>query len=338
MLKMKRTIIVLFIVSLVLSINNLVFAKKQGLTDMAKFYSAQNLTKEILDNENYIIIDSDEKAKMVAREDLINLKDKREEEISKIPLSILKSYKSFEQIYEKTSKDKLTSELESNTLGKMIDSLKRNKLLDSNYKIDEVVKDFRRFCEKESEIKKKLGSFYTDRSIHDISDFELKTHLTALRKRTAEDAILDAFKIAKYPVSHDLFLHSLVDNPKNLYYQTEGKQAYKGKYGTMNIASSIKYGFLKNPGFLIKLKKFAREGNDDFDKDGYHYEFNNGDLAYSIHGTTNLRMHRTKYDKVFFRIWDVYDFDGLLNKILELTTDTNEYGVVIEGLHNNSIK
>lgn len=336
MLKGKKVIPVLLVVIMLFLTSSLGFAKTDELTDMVKKYESSTLTKEILENENYIIIDSEEKAKAVAEEDLKKIEYERAKELSKIPSYIKEKYKEFENLNGKYTKSDPTFKSKKPGLEEVLFELKSKKLLDFNYTNDEILKDFKTFLkDKESNLYSQEIKISTN---NNIDDSTLKEHLIVLRTNTVEDAILSAFKVADYPVSHDMFLHSLTKNPKNLYYQIEGVQAYKGNFGTMNIAPSIKYGFLENPGFLTMLRNFARAGSSELNRDGYHYEFNNGDLAYSIHGTTNIRLHRMKYDRAFFRIWDIYDFDGLLNKILNLTTNTNIYGITIEGLHDGSIR
>ena len=79
------------------------------------------------------------------------------------------------------------------------------------------------------------------------------------------------------------------------------------------------------------IYNFSRRGAWEENTDGHHYEFNTGDLALSIHGTTNMRLHRMPSTKTYFRIWDVYDFAGELAVFLNWTTNTSTYGTIIEG-------
>lgn len=339
MFKSRKTIPLLMGILMLFSTLN-VFAETDKLADMVdKYDSPGYLSKEVLERENYIIIDSEEKARQVAEEDLKTLEKERAEKLKNIPSFIVEQYKEFEKANELEMENKILSRRDKNKINEtniqeMLKDLKLNKLIDANYSNSELLKDFKAFSN--NEIRYKTIDASDD--LASIDDSTLKEYLTILRTNTAEDAILLAFALAEYPVSHDMFLHSLVRNPKNLYVQTEGSKAYNPGYGTMNLAPAVKLGFFEEREFIKKLYNFARASNTPLNQDGLHHEFNVGDLAYSIHGTTNLRFNRIRYDRAFFRIWDIYDFDGLLNKLLDLFTNTNIYGITIEGLHDGAIR
>lgn len=329
MTKMKKLLYVSLAFIIVFSTNSLIFAKTNTLTDIAEEYESLILDKEILESKNYIIIDSEEKAKTVAKENLINLKKRREKDLSEIPKYTIENFEKFKDIngyaQENILSELIGRTLETPKLEEIELELETKKIFNSDYTEDELLEDFKIFLKNEK--------------ITDIADSNLKEHLTILRTNIVEDAILLAFQVADFPVSHDMFLHSISSSsPQNLSYQTQGRPIRKGSFGSMDLAPSIKFGFLVNPTFLLMLQAFARAGDYEYNNDGYHYEFNNDDLAYSIHGTTNIRFHRMSYDRAFFRIWDIYDFDGLLNKLLNLTTKTSEYGIIIEGLHDGSLQ
>lgn len=343
----KKAISCFSLALMIASTSSSTFANSEDLTDMSKEYESPVLSKEILESENYIIIDSEEKAKAVADEDLKTLKKERDKELSKIPSYIVKSYKEFEksnlvgsvQMEESSLSLSTDAKLTKLSLEESLSSLKSKKLFDSNYTNSELSADFKNFYKKQkknSYLKSETSLVYSN-DIDTIDDSALESHITTLRTNSVEDNILAFFKASNYPVSYDTFLHSLTSSPKNLYYQTEGQQAYLGSFGTMNIAPAIKYGLLKNPGFLIKLQNFARAGYSELNQAGHSYIFNREDLAYSIHGTSGLRLHRMSYDRAYFRIWDVYDFASIL-KPLDYITSTSHYGITIEGLHHGYLR
>lgn len=292
------------------------------LTDMNQY---ENLTQEILEEENYIVIDSPEKAIQVHRENLENLNLIRAKSLKDIPIELINEFNSFIKSKQLTN-DKAFKSRDRDSYFQQI--LLSNQINSKDYTIRELTRDFNEFSNK---------TIITQIYKNDLN--KLERDLDVLRTTFVEDMILSAFMAADMPVSYGMFLHSISSNsPKNLYYQTEGSNAYLGGFGNMNLSPSLKYGFYQNPSFIMKIANFSVMGNGETNQIVPNYEFNNGDLAYSIHGTTSFRIHRIHYNKSYWRFWDVYDFDGLLNKIINATTNSSEYGITVEGLYDRELK
>ena len=302
-------IIILVLVVTMLPLN--VFAdsvNNKNLVDMANAYNEEYLANEVLEKEGYIVIDTLEKADQVRKEDVEKLTKERNEKLSKIPDYLIRKYNLF-------LKDRI--DLESN-----YDKVEFYSIKDNVMKVNEV---------DEEENLLKFKKFCNDQRINSMDDDILIEDLTILKNTTVEDMILAYFSSNDYPISYGMFLHSLTSNPKNLYYNIEGVSAYKVSCGDMSLSHTFAYEFLQEKDFIKMIYDFAKAGSYEENRDGFHYEFNRGDLKYSIHGTTNMRLHRKTTGKTYFRIWDVYDFDDSLAKFLEWTTTTNNYGITIEG-------
>ncbi|MDY2986989.1 MAG: hypothetical protein SOR77_05060 [Peptoniphilus sp.] len=176
-------------------------------------------------------------------------------------------------------------------------------------------------------------TLYRDQKGCKVEEYEAidKTNFDSLMRISGTQLIRDYFSSRNYTVSLAFFNHSLLDNPSNLRYQTEG-----GNKGP--IVTALKDGLYEN-GFVRQVARFGYEGNNEsnidgqYIKDNYFSEFNSGDLKYAIHGLHNIRFHRMYYGRTYFRFFDVYDFNRYLSFILNLTTSgTTPYNITVEGL------
>lgn len=78
-------------------------------------------------------------------------------------------------------------------------------------------------------------------------------------------------------------------------------------------------------------------GDGEKNQDGFHFEFPfNSNLGLAIHGTTNIRLHCVQYQKTYFRIYDIYDFNQRDLVLARLNQDSStpgvDYRIIIEGL------
>lgn len=310
-IKAIRIILVIVTVFSVESVN--IFANSddvKGFTDMVENFEEEYIPKDVLKEEGYIVIDSIEAAEALKHDDYQTFIKERSEKLKEIPDELIEGYNLF--LFEKL-------DIEQGNVEPDFEQLKNNIKRINNIDVQKNIKKLKKAC--------------NSQTIAAIDDDILVKQLEVLKNTKVEDMILSYFSANDYPISYGMFLHSLISNPKNLYYNIEGINAYKLDCGDMDLAHTFSYEFMLEKNFIKMIHDFAKADTCEENKDGFHYEFNRGDLKYSIHGTTNMRLHRKTSGKTYFRIWDVYDFAGTLAYLLDWTTTTNTYGVTIEGMY-----
>lgn len=156
----------------------------------------------------------------------------------------------------------------------------------------------------------------------------LAADVELLRANIAVEAVRSFFKTMGYDFSLDLFNHSLNDNPAMIAYMLRGHE--EGMYGYLRE-------LLSADEFLSKMDDFSRESNSYERVSDSSYEFESGDLYWSIHGFTWTRA-RTEYGKATFTIDDRYDFDpSSIPGVVAGAAGTNDFDVYIGGVVENGV-
>ncbi|WP_312810181.1 hypothetical protein [Sedimentibacter sp.] len=153
---------------------------------------------------------------------------------------------------------------------------------------------------------------------------ELTSNIELLRANIVVTAVRAFFSSNGYDLALDLFNHSLTENPAPATLELTGN--YGGMYSHIRT-------LLRDDGFVSDMVRFAREGSNYKTLSDSSRPFENGDLYWAIHGFTWKRT-RTNYDRAYFNIIDVYDFNKWkdIPGIVAGLAGTNDFDIEISGL------
>lgn len=293
---------------------------------------------------NEVVIKTEEDYKNQYKNDILEYKKIAAEREKSIDKDILKEFEHFsseyikefnlpekKEVLDKAPKfnfESITTEQESTNGESLLkDIAESSPILDSTFNDDEVYELFIRYLETKN---KKLNSSEKQK---------LKENIPTLRLSVANSTVLKAFKKLEFPISYLLFAHSITTNPQTITIDTKRRprQNYRNMtYGrsVYNIIPNVRYGLI-NGGFTAKALEFAKAGNGFLSEDKHSHYFSSGDMYFAIRNTINVRFTRIWYNRAFFRIWDIYDFNGPLSGVTYITS-TKPYGIKIEGLVENN--
>ena len=176
-----------------------------------------------------------------------------------------------------------------------------------------------------------------------VSTIQNKMDLNKLNTYTYYSTILSIFKAFRLPISYHFYTHYIGKSGQNLYFDLTGYKAdLINRYDGVGIESNIKQGLYNHNFHAYVDKEMGSKGYGEKNEDGFRYEFSrNSDLGLAIHGTWDIRLHRVKYQKTYFRIYDIYDFEGFYKRATNLDQDFSpihpkqagvDYRIIIEGL------
>lgn len=162
----------------------------------------------------------------------------------------------------------------------------------------------------------------------DYNKEQLEKEINLLRFNPVVTAVRTFLKNMGYKLSLTFFNHSLTPDPADSTMDMTGNTS--GMYGHVK-------GLLYVDGFVDAMVRFSR-ANSSYStiSNSSDWIFDKGDLYWSIHGFTWKRT-RTKYDKAYFKIIDVYDFNkwqdvpGMVAGFAE----TNDFNIELYGLVEN---
>lgn len=276
----------------------------------------------------YHIISSEKDFDDLIKEDEAILEKQYKEKSKNISKEVIETFDIFASKLSNVDSKQNINLIQSKTnkeVDLFIKALENNKLLSKEYKDEDMYLDF----------------ITSNPSFETSNKQILKKDLKILRDNFVEEEIKSTFISLGFPVSYRFFVHSLTPNPKPVYYDLIGYPMHKSNNFTSgSIYPDVKYGCFLN-GLYSIVANYARAGN------GYEttpapggnpnntFKFENGDLALAIHGIYNLRLTRTMHDKAYFRLFDVYDFSGIIEGRIYNVTSTTPFNVTLYGLWEN---
>ena len=162
---------------------------------------------------------------------------------------------------------------------------------------------------------------------------DIEGDVVTLQSNVTANLVRDFFNLNGYTIALALFNHSLTSNPAKAYLDIIGNTG--GIYSDIRTQLTSKYDFVQ------KMITFSRAGSNQVtisNSSDYIFNKTNTDMYWAIHGFTWKRT-RTAYNKAYFKIIDIYDFESgpSITGVVASMAGTHDFDVEIYGLVQNGV-